>query len=489
MSPSKRERILVAEDESEVRSYLDLSLRCHGYDVEQVENGEEALKFLKGGENGVSLVLLDVMMPFKDGIQTLREIRQFDRHLPVIMLSGGTAPATIVETIKCGADDYLTKPASQEQLLAAIQRTLANRDASCVLRAKELPKSRNLCALNPSAWMRSIEPMLRKVAASEAPVLLQGETGAGKEVLARALHEGSSRAASPFLKVNCAALPSELVESELFGYERGAFTGATRTKPGKFELADGGTIFLDEIGDMDFRLQAKLLQVLQDHEFQRLGGRDTIRVSVRVMAATHSDLVEAIGEGRFREDLYYRLNVINIQIPPLRERPDEILPLARYFFQKHAVPGVPAVPITPLLEDALTNYDWPGNVRELENVVRRCLALHDIETVAEDIRVRSRHGSKAATPIYTNPAGGGSASPPIGALPTLTKVSEVQRQAEIDAILTALNRTRWNRKEAAALLGVDYKALLYKMKKLGVDRKSSSPVVLYHDRSWRARSV
>ena len=232
--------------------------------------------------------------------------------------------------------------------------------------------------------------MLRRVAVSEAPILLQGETGTGKEVLARALHAASPRAAQPFLKVTVVAPPSELVESELFGYERGAFTGAIKSKPCVFDMADGGTIFLDEIGDMDFRLQAKLLQVLQDHEFQRLGGKETIHVDVRAMAATHSELEKAIEEGRFLGDLYYRLNVINIIVPPLRERPDEILPLSRHFLQKHAMPMAPTPQITPFLSEALMNYEWPGNVRELENVMRRCLALQDTEAVAEDLRSRSR---------------------------------------------------------------------------------------------------
>ena len=400
MPTTKRDRILLAEDEPEVRNYLDLSLRCHGYDVDQAENGEEAIKFLKDPKSAVSLVLLDIMMPFKDGIETLREIREFDRSLPVIMLSGGSAPATIVETMRCGADDYLAKPASQEQLFSAIQRTLARRPGTQALAIHDLPKTREVGSAVPNTWMKRMEPMLRQVAGSEAPVLLQGETGSGKEVLARMLHAASPRATNPFLKVNCAALPSELVESELFGYERGAFTGATKSKPGKFDMADGGTIFLDEIGDMDFRLQAKLLQVLQDHEFQRLGGQDTVRVNVRVMAATHSDLERAIQDVRFREDLYYRLNVVNILVPPLRDRPDEILSLARHFLQKHAMTKTPPLKITPALEEALLGYDWPGNVRELENVVRRCLALHDTEGVAEDIRARSKRRAQAAGTAY-----------------------------------------------------------------------------------------
>jgi two-component system, NtrC family, response regulator AtoC len=465
-------KILVAEDEPDVGKYLELSLRCHGYEVEQAENGNEALEILQGRDSGVSLVLLDIMMPFKDGIETLREIRQTNKNLPVIMLSGGSAPSTIVEAMKCGADDYLTKPASQEQLLGAIEKTLAKHQAAHTPLMKASSKTWDGRAAGSNSWMKKVEKVLRQIAVSETSVLIQGETGSGKEVVARMLHSASPRAAHPFLKVNCAALPSELVESELFGYERGAFTGAVKSKLGKFDLADEGSIFLDEIGDMDFRLQAKLLQVLQDQEFQRLGGKETIRVNVRVMAATHCDLDRAIREGRFREDLYYRLNVINVHVPPLRDRPDEILPLASYFLHTHAAPRCAAFEITPILSDALLNYHWPGNVRELENVMRKCLALHDPDAVAADLRNRSRRPEAAPT-VSSGPEAVVSSFPP--AVSTLKKVTEVQRQAEIGTILSALDRTRWNRKEAAALLRVDYKALLYKMKKFGIDGKRSAP--------------
>ena len=473
---SHMQKILVAEDEPDVRNYLDLSLRSHGYEVEQAENGDEVLKVLKGSVNGISLVLLDIMMPFKDGIETLREIRQFNKNLPVIMLSGGSAASTIVETMKCGADDYLTKPASQEQLLGAIEKTLAKYAAAHVSPMKATSKGREVRAAGPDSWMKKMEKVLHKIAVSETSILIQGETGSGKEVVARMLHAASPRAARPFLKVNCAALPAELVESELFGYERGAFTGAIKSKPGKFDLADEGTIFLDEIGDMDFRLQAKLLQVLQDQEFQRLGGKDTIRVNVRVIAATHCDLESALREGRFREDLYYRLNVINVDVPPLRDRPEEILPLASYFLHKHAAPGSAALDIPPMLSDALLGYAWPGNVRELENVVRKYLALHDPMAITADLRLRSQLRSESKPTVSPRPEPATVLAPPM--MSTLQKVTEGQQQAETEAILTALDRTRWNRKEAATLLRVDYKALLYKMKKLGIDRKHSDDPLL-----------
>ena len=470
MQNAKRiDRVLIAEDEPDIRDYLALSLRCRGYEVEQAENGNEVLSFLKQKDNGVSLVLLDIMMPWKDGIETLREIRQLDKTLPVVMLSGISAATTIIQTMKCGADDYLTKPVTDEQLFGMIEATLATREAAYTSSKKALAQIPQKRSNNGSSWMKTMETVLNQVGLSEAPVLLQGETGAGKEVLARMLHAASPRAGRPFLKVNCAALPSELVESELFGYERGAFTGAFKSKPGKFDMADEGTIFLDEIGDMDYRLQAKLLQVLQDQEFHRLGGSETIRVNVRVMAATHSDLEKAMREGRFREDLYYRLNVINLHVPALRDRPDEILPLAEYFLKKHATPGAAALEITPSLSDALLAYHWPGNVRELENAARKYLALRDPEAVAQDLRLKTQRASQPMAPAAqrSQPLVVVAATDP----QTLENVTEARRQAEVDAILTALNRTRWNRKEAAAVLRVDYKALLYKMKKLGIDRK------------------
>jgi transcriptional regulator with PAS, ATPase and Fis domain len=250
--------------------------------------------------------------------------------------------------------------------------------------------------LTTAVRVKAIDPILKQIGSSEVPVLIQGETGVGKEVIARQLCAQSARANKGFLKLNCAALPSELIESELFGYERGAFTGAFQKKPGMFELADGGTILLDEIGDMDFRLQAKLLQVLQDQEFQRLGGKETIRVDVRVIAATHCDLEKAIIEGRFREDLYYRLNVVTIRVPPLRERPDEILTLAEFFLRKHGRPGALSLPITPALHQAMIAYYWPGNIRELENVMRKYIVFRDADLIVDDLRARAmRQGARA----------------------------------------------------------------------------------------------
>ncbi len=328
-----------------------------------------------------------------------------------------------------------------------------------------------------SARMQEIHSLIPCIGPSDAPILIQGETGCGKEVFARELHANSPRAGKAFLKLNCAALPSELVESELFGYERGAFTGAFQRRAGMFEQANGGTLLLDEIGDMDVRLQAKLLQVLQDNEFHRIGGKEIIKVDVRVLAATHRDLENAIRNGSFREDLYYRLNVISVELPPLRDRKEDIIPLAEYLLQKHSVPGSFVPVITPNLKDALLAHQWPGNVRELENTVRKLTVLRDPHLVASGLLRKPEHKRRrgdvsAANGVAAEPKPNVNGAPAKASI--LERVTKAKQQAELEAILAALNSTRWNRKQAAVRLQIDYKALLYKMKKLGLEGKTAT---------------
>ncbi len=342
------------------------------------------------------------------------------------------------------------------------------------LRIEPSPGSKRLQApatpANPA--MRAHVSVLPRIAASDVPVLITGESGVGKEVFARQLHAKSPRAGRPFLKLNCAAMPADLLESELFGYEKGAFTGAYQTKPGKFELANGGIILLDEIGDMEFRLQAKLLQVLQDHEFQRVGGKETIRVDVRLLAATHQDLDEMMRCGRFREDLYYRLNVINICIPPLRERRDEILPLAEHFMRQYRIPNSPNQEIPPLLRKALLDHDWPGNIRELENMIRRYLVVQDVQEASDELTNHQRKRQEPPASVDAAPKPEPAASPELAS--TLSMVEERKNQAEAEIILDALYETRWNRRKAAVLLNIEYRSLIYRMKKLGIGNRSQS---------------
>jgi len=463
--------ILVGEDELEVRGYLEMALHCLGYKVELAQDGDEVLSCLRSPDSHISAVLLDLMMPNRDGIETLEEIRRIDPDLPVIIISGASSTLNVVAAMKSGATDFLCKPVAHEDLRKAINRALEMKGASYPAPARRATTATKAFIGN-SPRMREIHSLIGQIGWSEAPVLIQGETGSGKEVIARELHAQSPRANKPFLKLNCAALPSELVESELFGYERGAFTGAFQKKAGLFELGDGGTILLDEIGDMDIRLQAKLLQVLQDHEFQRIGGKETIKVDVRVMAATHRDLEKAIVERTFREDLYYRLNVITLHLPPLRERSEDIIGLAEFLIKKHAVQGVPVPPLTMELKHAMTTYHWPGNVRELENFVRKLLILRDTDMLTRELlakAVRKPLSVPIASEVHAPVAEATTAAP------ILEQVTKAKQQAETEAILAALNSTRWNRKQAAALLKIDYKALLYKMKKLGVENKAVFP--------------
>jgi DNA-binding NtrC family response regulator len=523
--------ILIAEDEPEVRNYLGMAVNCHGYDTEFAQDGTEALDVLQKLRGDISLLLLDLFMPYKDGFETLKEVRSVWPDLPVVALSGSCTPANVASVLRAGAIDFLSKPVSHEELGYVITSALT------LSRSGRNDPLERLNTSTPdrssparATWAQKLDALLNNVAAADVPVLLRGETGVGKEVVARRLHNQSKRAGRPFLKLNCAALPSELAESELFGYERGAFTGAFKPTPGKFEMANSGTILLDEIGDMDFRLQAKLLQVLQDHEFLRLGAKDTSKVDVRVMAATHCDLEQAVSEGKFRQDLYYRLNVVEIHVPPLRERRDEILGLAEFFIQKHSVGE--RVELPGLLQELLLEHDWPGNVRELENVVRKFLVFKSIDVVTNELRRKAKklillpasagNGLLRSQPSFSTahredsspvkspqanrtysdrssfqePISHGTSTPdcpnpgdsqlstvprrdfsqrspqPIAAL---AEVEGARRRAETEAILAALNSTHWNRKQAAKLLNVEYKAFLYKTKKLGIAGRMATP--------------
>jgi two-component system response regulator AtoC len=466
-NPINGPTILLAEDDREVRDCIQLMLQCKGFQVETAGDGEELLGHFRGGP-APAAVVLDIMMPNLDGFETLREIRSVNQDIPVVMLSGLSTPLNVVNAMKCGATDFLAKPVNHEDLRRVLSNALESR-ADGLVPNVALPSKEMF--FGQTAAMQALKTSLRTVAASDAPILIEGETGTGKEMLARQIHQSSLRADGPFIKLNCAAVPSELLESELFGYERGAFTGAMHRKPGVFELANGGTLLLDEIGDMELRLQSKLLQVVQDQEFRRLGGRDTVHVNVRLLSATHCNLLNAVAVKTFREDLYYRLNVFTLTVPSLRERRADIPGITDFLIRKHVKPGSPAPIMTERLRNALVSFSWPGNIRQLENVVRKLVVLNNPNLVAQELEalMEPARASEAGT---ENPAAKLSPKPEIRSHSVLEQVAQEKADAEAKVILDALRATRWNRKQAAARLQIDYKAFLYKMKKLAIEEQA-----------------
>ncbi len=469
--------MLLVEDQLEICNYVELALRFEGHDLVVARDAGDIGRAMRSLNGKLSLVLVDLALPGLDGLETVREIRRNSATVPIIAFSGGGTTAVSQEAARKAGAAFLPKPFTHEQLLGAI-RDAMQAPLPQVEDPETAEPASGLFCINER--MRRIRDALKQIAISDVPVVLRGESGVGKEVVAREIHLQSARRNKPFVKINCVALPSELLESELFGYERGAFTGALKNTPGKFEAADGGVILLDEIGDMDVKLQAKLLHVLQDNEFQRLGSRETVKVDVRVLAATHCNLEQAIAERRFREDLYYRLNVVTIRIPPLRERQDEILPLARYFIRRHAVPGVPPPYITPALERALIAHVWPGNIRELENVIRRYLVFPDPKVIAAELEEQARaitveQDGGPSEPVYVAAPDEAPVCADAGRAPSLDEFRNAQRRQERQAIIDALNEAQWNRVRAAALLNIDYRKLLYKIRRHGIAPTRATP--------------
>jgi two-component system response regulator AtoC len=459
-----KEKILVVDDEPSIRKYLQTLLEVDGFDVETVSSGKEAIAKVSKGERP-DFIILDVLMPDMNGLDTLKELMQLDRSLNVVMLSCSNEVGTVVEAIRIGAHDYLTKPFEKTELDAAMlksrqKKQLTQENQSLRDYCDQITEDLSFLAASPQ--MVRIRQQILQIAPVDVPVFICGESGVGKEVVARMIHLRSKRRNQGFIKVNCAALPGELLESELFGFEQGAFTGAVRAKPGKFEIANKGTIFLDEIAEMSTHLQAKLLHVLQDHQYSRLGGRHLVETDVRVLAATNVDVHEAMKTGRFREDLYYRLNVLSINVPPLRERTAEIPLLFRHFLVKYSEKfgKTPPAPSTHLL-DAAINYPWPGNLRELENFVKRYVILEDDEGSLRELiemsSMRQRTSPRAEEPRPPRELG-------LKAL-----VRGLKDEAEMEAIAEALEKTRWCRKDAAKMVGISYKALLYKMRQFNLD--------------------
>jgi len=459
-------RVLVVDDAEGIRSYLANLLELRGYDVDTAEDGRSALALLEGGANP-DVVILDVMMPGQGGLETLEKIRELDADIPVVMLSVVGSASTIVEAMRLGAVDYLGKPFEEEELEAALESALESK-------ALELERERmeeNTADYCDVVWageaMQRIQGVLEQVAETDVTILIHGESGVGKEIVARASHEFSPRATKPFVKVNCAALPDELLESELFGYEKGAFTGAASRKYGKFEAAHGGTMFLDEIGEMTAPLQAKLLQVLQDSVFTRIGANTETHVDVRVVCATNRRLEEMVREGSFREDLFFRLNVVNVEIPPLRERREEIPDLVAHFLRRFSLRyGKRRVRVSDRLMQAFDEYPFPGNVRELENMIKRVIVLESESSIIEGLTPPldpMSTGISALTELFEE------VEQTAGEIPLREVGRRASFEAEREAIGHVLNLTNWNRKQAARLLGVSYKTLLQKIRGCGLE--------------------
>jgi len=470
LSTKESTSILIVDDEEGIRNYLKTLLKLKGYEVQAVASGIDALEYFSANPPP-SLILLDILMPETDGLETLKRLRKVEREIPVIMLSCIGETRTIVEAMRSGATDYLNKPFEEAELEVAILKALDRKrlvEENKLLRAQnqELSEGYRFIASNPK--MIRIKELIVQIANTDVTVFIEGESGVGKEIVAREIHQGSPRREKPFVKVNCAALPSELLESELFGYERGAFTGAFRLKQGKFELANYGTLFLDEIGDMAPTLQAKLLHVLQDNEYSRLGGKKNIVVDVRIIAATNQNLEEAMREGRFREDLYYRLNVVNVNIPPLRERKEEIPLLCDHFLRKYnrkysSTTTTMSQKVMPYFLD----YDWPGNIRELENVMKRLVILSNEDQIIEELK--SKIDSQRLTQKVAQQTHVTEISRDDSAGVSLKDMSKtLTSTAEREVILRALQQTQWNRKQAAIMLNISYKTLLNKIKRLDI---------------------
>lgn len=460
---TEKAKILLVDDEPGMLRYIKTLLEVEDHQVATASTGEEALAMVEKGMSP-DLVLLDLLMPGIDGLETLENLRKLRPGMKVVMLSCVNDTKKVVQAIRLGATDYITKPFQKAELDNVIDQCLGTNQQNYTSEVEELGEETFFVAASPN--MRKLRSQAALVANVDIPVLMLGESGTGKEVMARLIHKLSPRAHRTFLKVNCAAVPADLLESELFGYEAGAFTGATHAKPGKFELCNKGTILLDEIGEMPPSLQAKLLHVLQDQQFSRLGSRSVVKVDVRILAATNINIPEALANKRLREDLYYRLNAFTLHIPPLRERKEEIPILLKHFMTRLSEQYARSpLPFSPDLMQACLAYPWPGNLRELGNFVKRYLVLGDEKLAIHELQPRSDGSGAQFDPLPTR-TGGGNAPEPPGGLKGLAR--SAKDEAEAEAIAKALDETNWNRKQAAALLQISYKALLYKIRQYGI---------------------
>ena len=497
----QKQQVMVVDDDPAVREFLRSFLETRGFTAITLSHANEAVRRFQAERPAA--VLLDLMMPGSmDGLAALAEFQRIDKDVPVIVISGQGRASTIVQAMKLGATDFVCKPFEDAELDALLSNALTQRQlglAVVTVREEAKEQARYAMLFGDSERMLWVRDLIERVSDTDVTILILGESGTGKELVARSVHERSPRREKPFVKVNCAALPTELLESELFGFEKGAFTGAVQYKAGKFEFANQGTMFLDEIGEMSPPLQAKLLQVLQDGEFSRLGGTNDVQVDVRIVAATNIDLETAVADGRFREDLYFRLNVVPIRLPPLRERREEIALLTEHFLKKYSAQyGKAMTGVSAEVKQLFMEYDWPGNVRQLENMINRRVVLGSETSVLAELRQpasRFSHRAQVVTAFVPPPSVVAQPAPaptaiqadveklplPLGTTTaarantpgdvSLKAISRTAaRAAERELILRILTRTHWSRKEAAGILGVSYKSLLYKIKESGLDK-------------------
>lgn len=476
-------RILVADDEPNLRRVLAAILSREGYEVTQAADGAEALELLNAE---VDVVITDLKMPRVDGMEVLKTVSSNHPAVPVIMITAFGSIDNAVAAVKAGAFDFIEKPFEQEQIRQIVEKAVkqagANKSAP-VLRADTNTETGRHGLIGSSDNMRAIFDIIDKVADTPSTVLVTGESGTGKELVAKALHENSSRKGGPFIKINCAAIPKNLMESELFGYERGAFTGATSAKPGRFELADGGTLFLDEIGEIPVEMQVKLLRAIQESEFERVGGIKTLQVNVRLITATNRDLEKEVASGAFREDLFYRLNVVPLRIPPLRERRDDIPLLVEHIIEKFKSRLSRDVEcISDAALAVLCEHDWPGNIRELENVLERTILFCnnkeiEVADLPEELCAKCRGGARPPSALGTAAASEQGSPPPLEAGKTSLKdaVRAETSRVERELIAQALSETTGNVTRAAKLLKISRKSLQTKMKDFGLrDRESGN---------------
>ncbi len=442
-------RILVVDDQSSVRELLRAVLESDGHEVEDAADGRSAIEALKGGFH--DLVIMDIRMPGLDGVETLARMKETAPATGVIMMTAYASVETAVKAMKLGAFDYVTKPIDIGEVRSVIAK-FTTRDVEPEGEPHDVGGTTG-DVIGSSEAFRAVIELAHRVAESDATVLILGESGTGKEVVAQEIHRASGRARKPLVAVNCSAIPEGLLESELFGHEKGAFTGAVRQKKGRFETADGGTVFLDEIGDMSPRLQAKLLRFLQDHVVQRVGGTADIEVDVRVVAATNRDLERDIAEGRFREDLYFRLNVVTIAIPPLRERVEDVPELVEHFLKTLAPPGGKPKKMSPKAMRLAMAYDWPGNVRELENAVQRAVVLSRGETIFPEHLPAKVQALDAGDEVESGPS----------------REAKTMREVERQAIVRALREHNGNRTHAAESLGISRRTLQNKIREYDID--------------------